>query len=223
MFTLTTTGAKITYDTVLINGQPGLSEVILPPGALPFSAATPALPVAPTGLTLDGATDASITFHWTASPNSPIGYKIYKNGIFSQSVMGVTSCTITGLLALTSYGITATAFDAAGNESSQSLTLVAATIADVTPPTIPIGLTAGPKTQTSISFHWTPSTDDVGVIGYNIYKGAILTATISSNSYTATGLIANTSYTFNVEAFDAVPNTSAQSADLVISTLPGGA
>ena len=182
MFTLTTTGARITYEAILVNGQPGLSEVVLPLGAMPAPAAIPVPPVAPTGLTLDSATDASLTFHWTASPNSPVGYKIYRNGVYSQSVVGVTSCTITGLLAVTTYSITATAFDIRGTNSSQSLALVAATIADVTPPTIPIGLTAGPKTQTSISFYWTASTDDVGVIGYNVYQDTVLTATIPNNS-----------------------------------------
>jgi chitin-binding protein len=60
---------------------------------------------------------------------------------------------------------------------------------------------------------WTPSTDNVGVTGYRIYRGTTLITTVpgSTTDYTVTGLNAGTTYTFSVFAFDAADNQSVAS------------
>jgi chitodextrinase len=63
-------------------------------------------------------------------------------------------------------------------------------------------------TQTSISNSWSPSTDNVGVTGYRIYKDNVLMATITQTSYTLTGLTCGTTYTIGLEAIDAAGNAS---------------
>jgi hypothetical protein len=94
-------------------------------------------------------------------------------------------------------------------------------LADVTTPTIPTNLT-GTSGETSVALSWTASTDNVGVTGYNVYVGDVLSGTASSAIYTVTGLTAATSYTFSVEAFDAAGNKSAKaSATLSTSTATG--
>lgn len=89
--------------------------------------------------------------------------------------------------------------------------------ADVTPPTVPGGVTVVAQSPTSILVSWTASTDaGSGVAGYLVYRGASATAiaTVTATNYTDTSLAASTNYSYTVRAFDgATPrNESAQSA-----------
>ena len=92
--------------------------------------------------------------------------------------------------------------------------------ADTTPPTVPTGLTATAISSSQINLSWTASTDNVGVTGYNIFRGGTKIATAPGTSYQDAGLTASTSYTYNVSAFDAAGNTSGQSAG-ASATTPG--
>jgi chitin-binding protein len=67
---------------------------------------------------------------------------------------------------------------------------------------------------------WSPSTDNVGVTGYRIYRGSTLSVTVSGTetSFTVTGLSAATSYTFTVRAIDAAGNESAASNTVQVTT-----
>ncbi|WP_433005012.1 glycoside hydrolase family 6 protein [Kribbella sp. CA-294648] len=97
---------------------------------------------------------------------------------------------------------------------------------DIVAPSAPTGLQAGSVTNTSVALTWTPSTDNVGVTGYDIYRGTTLAGTSSTASFTATGLTASTAYSFTVRAKDAAGNVSASSAALAVTTSgtqsPGG-
>ncbi|MEJ0086350.1 MAG: PQQ-dependent sugar dehydrogenase [Pseudomonadota bacterium] len=89
--------------------------------------------------------------------------------------------------------------------------------ADITPPTVPAGVTSVAQSPTSILVTWTASTDaGTGVAGYLVYRGASATAiaTVTGTSYTDTALAAATSYSYTVRSFDrATPrNESAPSA-----------
>ncbi|MFC4100260.1 fibronectin type III domain-containing protein [Paenibacillus xanthanilyticus] len=90
---------------------------------------------------------------------------------------------------------------------------------DAQAPSAPSGLTSPSKTDTSVALTWTASTDNVGVTGYEIYRGTTLAGTTSgATSYTATGLSPSTSYAFTVKAKDAAGNVSAASAALNVTT-----
>ena len=94
---------------------------------------------------------------------------------------------------------------------------------DTQAPTVPTGLAATATTPTTVSLTWTASTDNVGVTGYRIYRatGAGTLASIGTSapaSYSDTGLTAATSYRYAVAAYDAVPNTSAQTAAVSVTT-----
>jgi len=82
---------------------------------------------------------------------------------------------------------------------------------DTEAPTIPTNLSATAISTTEIDLSWTASTDNVGVTGYNIYRDSVLIDTSATNSYSDTGLIPDTEYTYTVSAYDAIPNNSAQS------------
>ncbi|MFJ8042062.1 glycoside hydrolase family 6 protein [Kitasatospora sp. NPDC096147] len=92
---------------------------------------------------------------------------------------------------------------------------------DTTAPTAPTGLT-GTATSSSVTLGWTASTDNVGVTGYQVFRGGTLVGTTTSPSYTDSGLTAATAYSYTVRARDAAGNVSAASAALAVSTLPGG-
>ena len=57
---------------------------------------------------------------------------------------------------------------------------------------------------------WTASTDDVGVTGYRVYRGATLLTTTASLSYTDVDVALGT-YAYTVVAIDAAGNASAAS------------
>ena len=93
---------------------------------------------------------------------------------------------------------------------------------DNTPPSVPTGLHSTGATTTTISLAWNASTDNVGVTGYNIYRGGVLAGTVAGTSFTDTGLSPGTVYSYTVSAFDAASNESAQSGAINASTTSGG-
>ena len=178
-------------------------------------------PNAPTGLSPSSITQTSVIISWTASTDNVgvTGYDIYKNGSLAGSSVG-TSYTASGLTASTTYIFTVKAKDAAGNISaaSSALSVVTLTAPDTTAPSVPTNLSASGTTQTATTISWTASTDNVGVTGYDIYKGGVLAGSSTSASYTASGLSAGTPYSFTVKAKDAAGNTSGFSAALSVTT-----
>lgn len=79
---------------------------------------------------------------------------------------------------------------------------------DTTDPSDPTNLVASNPTDNSIDLTWTASTDNVGVTSYDIYVDDVNTYNSTTNSFTATGLTANTNYCFKVVAKDAAGNVS---------------
>ncbi|MFF0297703.1 glycoside hydrolase family 6 protein [Kitasatospora sp. NPDC004614] len=92
---------------------------------------------------------------------------------------------------------------------------------DTTPPTAPTGL-AATTTAGSVSLTWNAATDNVGVTGYDVYRGGVLIGSTAGTSYTETGLTASTAYSYTVKARDAAGNVSAASAALVATTQASG-
>ncbi|TLS51877.1 PKD domain-containing protein [Paenibacillus antri] len=90
---------------------------------------------------------------------------------------------------------------------------------DATAPTAPTNLSSPSKTTTSVSLTWTASTDNVAVVGYDIYRNGVLCGSSTTTSYTCGNLTPNTAYSFTVKARDAVPNVSAASSALSVTTL----
>ncbi len=89
---------------------------------------------------------------------------------------------------------------------------------DTTAPSVPLNLTSNGKTSTSISLIWSASTDNIGVTGYEVYRGTTLVTTVTTTTYNVTGLTASTAYSFSIKAKDAAGNKSASSATLSVTT-----
>ncbi|MEY8862195.1 endonuclease [Tenacibaculum singaporense] len=90
---------------------------------------------------------------------------------------------------------------------------------DTTAPSAPTNVAASNITQTSVNLSWTASTDNIGVTGYDIYQGSSKIATVTTTSYSVSGLTASTSYTFSVKAKDAANNISSSSNTVNVTTL----
>jgi len=89
---------------------------------------------------------------------------------------------------------------------------------DTEAPTAPSSLAASNETETSIDLNWTASTDNVGVTEYEVFQNGSSAGTVTGTSYQATGLTANTAYSFYVVAKDAAGNVSPQSNTVNAST-----
>jgi chitodextrinase len=66
-------------------------------------------------------------------------------------------------------------------------------------------------TVSTLSLSWSPSSDDVGVSGYGVYRDGSSVGSTSSTSYSYSGLACGRSYTLAVDAADAAGNRSARS------------
>ncbi|WP_285530293.1 NPCBM/NEW2 domain-containing protein [Streptomyces lavendulae] len=93
---------------------------------------------------------------------------------------------------------------------------------DTEAPTAPADLASSNVTSNSVDLKWTASTDNVGVTGYNIYRGTTLAGSSTGTSFTATGLSASTPYTFTVKAVDAAGNSSGAGSAVDVTTATSG-
>jgi chitodextrinase len=191
----------------------------------PVCATTPALPdtqapTVPTGLAVDAIGPSQIDLTWNTSTDNVgvIGYKIYRGGAYFMTITG-TSTQNTGLSPNTQYCYTISAIDAAGNESAQTSSVCDTTEpSDTEAPTVPTGLTVNAVAPNQINLTWTASTDNVGVVGYKIYRDSIYFTTVTATSAQNTELSPLTSYCYRISAVDAVNNESAQTAPLCATT-----
>jgi chitodextrinase len=180
-------------------------------------------PSAPTSLTASGTTQSTTNLSWNASTDNVgvTGYDVVRGTTVIATVTG-TTYQATGLTPSTAYSFRVRAKDAAGNVSGNSNTANITTLSppDTQAPSTPLNLVASGTTQTTTDLNWSASSDNVGVVGYDVYQGSTNLGTVTSTSANITGLTANTSYTFRVTAKDAAGNVSGFSNTVNVTTLP---
>ncbi|MFD0992236.1 M4 family metallopeptidase [Tenacibaculum geojense] len=91
---------------------------------------------------------------------------------------------------------------------------------DTEAPSAPLNLQASSISQSGATLNWDASTDNIAVVGYNVYQGTSLVANVSNTSFSISGLSVNTSYTYNVSAIDAAGNES-NTSSVSFTTLGG--
>ncbi len=99
-----------------------------------------------------------------------------------------------------------------------SAALAVTTAADAKRPTAPAGLTAVPLGSTGFTLQWRPSTDNVGVTGYEVLRDGVVIGTTTNTSLVVTGLAPSAAYRFTVRARDAAGNWSSASAAVKVKT-----
>ena len=93
-------------------------------------------------------------------------------------------------------------------------------VPDAGPPSQPQNLSATAVSPSQVNLTWSPSTDDIGVAGYNVYQNGTKIATSSTTGYSDKSVVANNTYTYTVAAYDAVGNVSSQSSSVAVTTPP---
>ena len=117
--------------------------------------------------------------------------------------------------------IKATATTANGGPNADKLTAVLTGPADNEAPTPPKNLQFVSSTHNSVSLKWEAATDNVGVIGYDVYQhGQLVTSVGNVLEATATGLQPDTEYDWTVFAKDRAGNVSQASNNVPGRTKP---
>jgi chitodextrinase len=184
-----------------------------------FTVGTPTVadtqaPTAPASLSATNITQTGFSTTWSAATDniSVVSYVVFRDGILVQNTQS-TNFSFTGLTANTTYNITVKARDAAGNISAASTALsvktLTATTVDTQAPSTPTNISASNITTNSFTATWTASTDNVGVVSYDVFRDGVLTQNTQSTNFAFTGLTANTTYNVTVKARDAAGNISA--------------
>ena len=91
---------------------------------------------------------------------------------------------------------------------------------DTSAPSVPSNLSATVISSSQIGLTWSASSDNVAVVGYRVYRNGVQITTVGSVSFSDPGLLASTSYTYAVSAYDTAGNVSGQS--LSVSATTGG-
>ena len=160
--------------------------------------------------------ESGMILSWTVSTDNAgvAKYNIYADGNLAGSTSQITD-TITGLADDTQYLFEIEAEDISGNKSGKASATLSTTI-DKAVPTVPTNLQANAN-DNKMELSWTASTDNVGVVKYNIYLDGKLIASTSETKDTVRNLKPNTEYQFEVEAEDATGNKS-EKASVTTST-----
>jgi beta-galactosidase len=169
--------------------------------------------------TSDGLT---VSLTWSASTDNVgvVGYELFY-GNFDLGTFTDTVLSLIGFKAGTPYAFTVKARDAAGNVSAASnqITVLLGAGQDTSPPSAPTNLAASSVTASACVLRWTASTDDVGVVVYQIYSGAVVVGTaVGSTSATISNLTPNNTYVFTATARDAAGNVSPASNAVSVTT-----
>lgn len=120
---------------------------------------------------------------------------------------------LVGTKRATSYGYSLWELEVFGTADSSG---------DTQAPSVPTNLQAGQVTATTAALTWTASTDNVGVSSYDVLRNGTVVASAATAQYNDSGLTADTSYTYAVQARDLAGNVSGASQPITVKTATGG-
>ena len=204
------TGVSVTTLSV---GPTGASVSIQMPGGGDTQA-----PIGPSSLSATATSSSSVQLSWPAATDNVgvAGYRVFRNG---SQVTETTALSYldTGRSPSTTYAYEVRAYDAAGNVG------VPATASATTPgggdtaaPSVPTGLTASVQKGRKVVLSWNASTDNVGVVGYDVYRNGTRIAGPTGTSYSDRP--GRGTFTYQVRARDAAGNVSGPSASITVTT-----
>ncbi|KUJ64714.1 chitinase [Streptomyces albus subsp. albus] len=160
----------------------------------------------PAGTTVTSSWDADVTGsgnHWTAKNKS-------WNGSLAPGASVSFGFNGTGTGSPTGCKLNGGSCDGGGSTPGDA------------PPSAPGTPTASDITDTSVKLSWTAATDDKGVKNYDVLRNGSKVATVTTTSYTDTGLHAGTDYGYTVQARDTADQTGPASAARAVRTTGGG-
>ncbi|MBT8181673.1 MAG: hypothetical protein KJO53_08800 [Eudoraea sp.] len=103
-----------------------------------------------------------------------------------------------------------------------SVSILQAGSADSQPPSAVTTLFSSNTTSNGTTLNWQPSTDNVGVTGYDIFQNGTQIGSSANTNFQVTGLTPTTTYTFTAFARDVAGNFSTQGNTANVTTQQGG-
>ena len=211
------------------NGNPSKPSVHVTPiiTYVDKAAADTEAPTAPTEVTATDITTTTAKVNWTASTDNVgvAGYNVYVNDsetpVNGETLVTGTEYALESLTAGTEYKVTVKAVDAAGNVSEGAVyTFTTKNAADTEAPSAPTNVVVTDVTTTTAKVTWSEATDNVAVVGYNVYlnEKKINETLISTTEYDLTALTEETNYSVKVTAVDAAENESERSEAATFTT-----
>lgn len=169
-------------------------------------------PSVPENLRIVDKSCTTVSLEWDASSDNVgvTGYEIFRGDTYIGTSVS-TNYVDKGLEPNTTYTYTVRAYDAGKNYSGASKALEVTTVEDTEPPTVPGNLYIN-YSNSSYVLHWNPSTDNVAVAGYYVYRDGVEIANVSSNYYHDSDLKYDKECTYTVRAYDTFGNVSDESA-----------
>lgn len=161
-------------------------------------------------------TTIGLDWDYTGPVDVTTGFNVYRNGQKVTHTAG-TSYTDYSLTPNTYYCYTVTAYNFWG-ESGHSNRVCATTPADTAKPTTPGNFVAENTYNNDAFLEWNRSTDNVGVIGYKIFRNNNYLMTVTGTSATDSGLSDNTDYCYYVIAYDLAGYESDPSTTACVDT-----
>ncbi len=224
-FNVTGLSAGTSYDfTVLAEDAAGNVSAAGNTETVTTSVATDnEAPSAVADLSSSNTTSTGTALSWSASTDNVgvVNYEIFQDGVSIANTGTTTTFNVTGLSAGTSYDFTVLAEDAAGNVSAagNTETVTTSVATDNEAPSAVADLSSSNTTSTGTALSWSASTDNVGVVNYEIFQdGVSIANTGTTTTFNVTGLSAGTSYDFTVLAEDAAGNVSAAGNTETVTT-----
>ncbi len=168
-------------------------------------------PSTPTGLVCNAVDETRINLSWQASTDDVeiAGYIVYRDGDSLKTVLD-TVATDGGLSCDTLYCYHVSAVDAASNKSlpTDQVCCIIDSCLDTEPPGAPIVVCTGGEDR--IHIYWTDPWDNVGVVGYRIYRDGWYWMDVTWCCVTDEGLSCGEVIEYEVAAYDAAGNMSAR-------------
>lgn len=88
---------------------------------------------------------------------------------------------------------------------------------DTLSPTTPANLTASAPDSIQVSLSWTPSTDNVAVAGYKIFRNGTLIKSSPAPAFIDTDVLPGSTYSYYVSAYDNTGNSSGNSSSVSVT------
>ena len=179
-------------------------------------------PTTPTNVTVTNITTNALSVSWSASTDneSVSGYEVLLN----DNLAGETSSTtfnVQNLVPNTDYAVTIVAKDVAQNRSTPSTAVNIKTLADTTAPSVPTGVSISNQTGSSFQVSWTASTDDSGILNYEVFLDGNSVGKPTTTFLDITNLTPSTTYVVTILAEDIANNTSDVSTPVNAETTDG--